>query len=106
MARLWRELRHGPHGRDRYLVAGALVSLTGSGPSPEVHMVLPGPGGLGFRWRMGGRVLGNEDAAGTLGRIGAGQVTLALLPRRVDGVERYLATRPGGLERGRISVLE
>ncbi len=80
VARLWRELRHGPHRRDRYLVAGTLVSLTGSGPAAEVDMILPGPGGLGFRWRHGGRVLANEDAAGTLARIEAGELTRALLP--------------------------
>jgi hypothetical protein len=80
VARLWRELRHGPHGRDRYLVAGTLVSLTGSGPAAEVDMILPGPGGLGFRWRHGGRVLANEDAAGTLARIEAGQLSRVLLP--------------------------
>jgi hypothetical protein len=43
-------------------------------------MILPGPGGLGFRWRHGGRVLANEDAAGTLARIDAGEASRVLLP--------------------------
>jgi hypothetical protein len=80
MGRLLRELRHGPHGRDRYLVAGTVVTLTGSGPAAEVDMVLPGPGALGFRWRHGGRAFANENATGTLARIEAGQVSRALLP--------------------------
>jgi hypothetical protein len=80
MARPWRELRHGPHGRDRYMVAVMLVTLTGSGPAAEVNRILPGPGGLGFRWRHGGREFAKEDAAGTLARIEAGHVSRVLLP--------------------------
>jgi hypothetical protein len=79
MARLRRELRHGPHGRDRYPVAGVLVTLTGSGPA-ELNMVLPGPAGLGMRWRLGGRVLAAEDAGQTLVRIETGQLSAGLLP--------------------------
>jgi hypothetical protein len=96
LARLRRELRHGPHGRDRYLVAGTLVSLTGPGPPPELNMVLSGPAGLGLRWRLGGRTLPAEDAADTLARVEAGGWSPALLP--------WVPLMRGGGEEGLIAA--
>jgi hypothetical protein len=78
--RLRREIRHGPHGRDRYHVAGLLVNLTGVGPERDLDMVLPGPAKWGTWSRVGGHDLVSLDAATTLTRIAADEVTAALLP--------------------------
>ena len=37
-----RQLRHGPHGRDKYLVGGLLFNLTGPAQSGRLDMVPPG----------------------------------------------------------------
>jgi hypothetical protein len=80
LGRLRREVRHGPHGRDRYPVAALLVNLTGTGPGRDLDMVLPGPAKWGTWSRVGGADLVTVDAAATLARIAADEVTAALLP--------------------------
>src|SRR5947209_10203080 len=57
MGRLRQELRQGPHRRDLYPVAAAVVNLTGPAPEDNLDMVLPGPGGFGWRWRLAMRTL-------------------------------------------------
>lgn len=80
LARLRRELRHGPHGRDRYLIAAAVINLTGP-PQPDgLEMVLPGATGIELRWRIHVRTMSAENAATTLAGIENGQIARCLLP--------------------------
>jgi hypothetical protein len=80
LGRLRREVRHGPHGRDRYPVAALLVNLTGAGHGRDLDMMLPGPAKWGTWSRVGGADLVSVDAAAALARIAAREVTAALLP--------------------------
>jgi hypothetical protein len=80
LAGVRRELRHGPHGRDRYPVAAALVQLTGPRPNDTLDMVLPGADGIGLRFKVAVRTLAEEKATETLAGIAAGQLAAALLP--------------------------
>jgi hypothetical protein len=78
-ARLMRKLRHGPHRRDRYLVAVVLILLTGKRDELALEMRLPGTD-LTLNWR--GRVvsLATEQAHATLERIGRGELGRSILP--------------------------
>ena len=49
LVRLWGQLRHGPHGRDRYQSGAVLVQLTVMAPSVSLDMVLPGNAGVELR---------------------------------------------------------
>ncbi|MGL4552111.1 MAG: hypothetical protein ACRC33_13100, partial [Gemmataceae bacterium] len=67
--RFRRELRHGPHGRDRYRLAGALVFLTGGPARDEIDDELPGGDStLSFRPRV--LRLASEGAVATMDKIG------------------------------------
>ena len=80
VARLRRELRHGPDRLGRYRVAAALVHLTGSRAPELLDMTLPGAPALGLRLRIISRALRDEPAAATLAEIAAGRATRWLLP--------------------------
>jgi hypothetical protein len=78
-SRLLRKLRHGPRRRDRYLVAGVVLFLTGRKHDLGLDMKLPGTE-LGMSWKAGSRCLAIRKAAVTLGRIGRGQLGRSVLP--------------------------
>jgi hypothetical protein len=80
LGRLGRELRHGPHGRDRYQLAAAVVNLTGTGVVVSVEMVLPGEAGPELRFRPRARNLREVSAAETLAGIASGAIARCLLP--------------------------
>jgi hypothetical protein len=75
VGRLYVEMR--PTG---YRVAGVVVNLTGPPQPDTLTMVLPGMEEYGLRLRAVQRSLREEDAAGTLGGIGAGRLARCLLP--------------------------
>jgi hypothetical protein len=79
VARLRRELRHGPERRGKYTVIPALLNLTGPPQPSTLDMELPGTAAklsLGVELRT----LREEDAAGTLARIATGEVARCILP--------------------------
>jgi hypothetical protein len=80
LARLRRELRHGPHGRDRYLMGAAVVYLTGSPAGPALDMTLPGQADVQLIWRGRRVAMEDEDAIAALTAIGENRVSRALLP--------------------------
>jgi hypothetical protein len=94
VARLRRELRHGPDQRGRYRAVGALVNLTGPAQPDTLAMALGGPTGVGLRFQVILRTLRDEDAGRTLADIAAGRVTRALLP--------LIPLLRGGRDRGTI----
>lgn len=49
LARVWRELRHGPRRRGKYAVVGALLTLTGPAQADVLAMALPTVPGVGLR---------------------------------------------------------
>jgi hypothetical protein len=80
VARLRREVRHGPHGRDKYPVAAAVLHLTGN-PSAEIlEMVLPTSHPIGLHWHMVSRGLAGESAPALLDAISQGEHSRCLLP--------------------------
>ncbi len=80
LARLRRELRYGPHGRDRYSIGVAVLNLTGVAQTDRIEMVLPGGDGVEFCWRFLVVTMADKDAAETLRMIRDGQASLCLLP--------------------------
>jgi len=80
LARLRRELRHGPGRPDKFLVAAGLVHLTGPPSADTLEMTLPGGSPVGLRLRIASRALRDEDAAATLAEIAAGQTSRWILP--------------------------
>jgi hypothetical protein len=80
LARLRRELRHGPHGRDRYLLGAVVVYLTGSPPDPSLDMALPGQDDVALSWRVRPVPMAREDAVAMLAGIEDNRVSRALLP--------------------------
>ena len=78
-ARLMRKLRHGPHRRDRYQVAGVLLLLRGKKGDLELHARLPGTN-IGLDWTARTMSLANQQAAATLERIGKGELGKSILP--------------------------
>jgi hypothetical protein len=79
LARLLRKLRHGPRRRDRYLVAGVVLFLSGRRKDLKLHMQLPGTDvvlSCAFR----AVCLAEERAAATLERIGKGELGRSILP--------------------------
>jgi hypothetical protein len=77
--RVLRKLRHGPHRRDRYLVAAVLILLTGKRATLELHMDLPGTD-LGLHWKPGLFCLADEQASATLERVARGELGRSVLP--------------------------
>jgi len=75
-----RELRHGPYGRDKYLVSAVVVNLTGVGSDAALEMTFPGTTGLKLSWQPGVRNLVTFDATGALAKIQAGQIARCVLP--------------------------
>jgi len=80
LARLRRELRHGPDRRDKYRVVAALVHLTGRRAPDTLDMTLPGDPAIGLRLRVVSRSFRDESAAATLAAIEAGRASRWLLP--------------------------
>ena len=64
LGRLGRERRHGPHGRDRYLLAAVVVNLTGTGETVSLEMVLPGQTGVELRLTESFQTVGQRDVDG------------------------------------------
>jgi len=78
-ARLLRKLRHGPHLRDKYLVAGAVIFLSGRRKDLKLQMRLPNTDvDLGVTLRA--ISVARESAAATLERIGRGELGRSILP--------------------------
>jgi hypothetical protein len=80
LARARRELRYGPHGRDKYLAALAVINLTGVAPHNSLDMILPGSTGVAFRCQARGLTFAQVDAGQTVADIRAGQTARCLLP--------------------------
>jgi hypothetical protein len=80
MARARRELRYGPHGRDKYLTALAVINLTGPEPHSVLDMELPGATDATFRCRARGLTFAKVSAGQTLAEVRAGQTARCLLP--------------------------
>ena len=80
LVRLRGELRHGPHGRDRFQLGAALIQLTGTAPAVSLDMVLPGNAGVELRWRARVRAMEEEDATAFLAEIDGGRIGRGLLP--------------------------
>ena len=80
LARLRRELRHGPKRRDKFHVAAALVHLTGPPCVDSLEMILPGESPIGLRLQIASRAMRDENAATILAEIAEGQTSRWLLP--------------------------
>jgi hypothetical protein len=80
LARLRRELRHGPRRRDKFRVAAALVQMTGRRPLDTLDMTLPGESSVGLRLAVAVKNLRDEEAAATLAEIDGGRASRWLLP--------------------------
>jgi hypothetical protein len=92
MARLRRELRCGPQRRDKYQVVAAVVNLTGAPQNDTLEMALPGLASPVVRIQVVTRTMREEDAALTLDRIAAGEVSRCLLS--------WISLMRGGAEPG------
>jgi hypothetical protein len=92
MARLRRELRCGPHRRDKFQVVAAVVNLTGAPQGDTLEMALPGLASPIVRIQAVTRTMREEDAALTLDRIAAGEVSRCLLS--------WISLMRGGAEPG------
>lgn len=83
-----RQLRHGPHGRDKYLVGALLISLTGAKQDGRLDMAPPGRTQLELHWGMEVCTMSEESAATLLRRIAAGELPGDLIvwtPLMADG---------------------
>ena len=80
LARVRRELRHGPQRRGKYAVVGALLNLTGAVQRDTLEMLLPPLLGVGLRLQVVQRTLREEDALSTLQGIASGAVARCILP--------------------------
>ena len=79
-ARVRRELRPVPGQPGKYFVAGTLVLLTGPSQAGGLDMRPPGATGLRLCLETGPRSLREEDAADTLRRVAAGQLSRCVPP--------------------------
>jgi hypothetical protein len=79
LARLRRELRHGPERRDKYQVVAAVLNLTGPVQPDLLEMSLPGPVVPNLALHAVVKTLRAEDAAATLDDIAAGRIARCLL---------------------------
>ena len=80
LARLRRELRHGPRRRDKFRVAAGLVQLTGRRPAETLDMTHPGANPVGLRLTVALKSLRDEKAAVTLAEIADGRLGRWILP--------------------------
>ncbi len=80
VARLRREVRHGPGGRGQFRVVAAVVNLTGPAQPDALDMRLDAPAGVGLRLQVVVRTLRTEGAAGTLEDVAAGRTSRVVLP--------------------------
>jgi hypothetical protein len=76
--RVFRKLRHGPRRRDRYLVAGVVIVLTGRQPSLAVDMALPGTDLL-FKWQALPFNVSQQPFQATMERIGRRELGRSVL---------------------------
>jgi hypothetical protein len=80
---LWRfrrELRHGPHGQDKYPFVTALIFLTGRCSEREVRVKLPGEAGVIHVLAPRVLELESEDAVAFLDAIEQNRLSAVLLP--------------------------
>lgn len=80
LARFRREIRHGPHGRDKYLLGAAVINLTGGVQGGSLDMALPGSTGIGLHWHIHVRTMAEENAAAIRQGINQRQIPRCLLP--------------------------
>jgi hypothetical protein len=80
LARLRVEIRHGPHGRDKYPIAAGVLNLTGTTTGDVIEMLLPGDTGIGLHWRLLRRNLAAESAPALLQAVASGEQAGCLLP--------------------------
>ncbi len=83
-----RQLRHGPLGRDKYLVGALLINLTGAKQDGRLDMAPPGRTQLELHWGMEVCTMSEESAATLLRRIAAAELPRDLLvwtPLMADG---------------------
>ncbi len=79
LLRIFRRVRHGPHGRDPYLVAGILIVLSGEPRAMQVEMRLSDTP-LCLGWVVAVMNIAKQDAMETLRRITAGSLGRGILP--------------------------
>lgn len=79
VARIRREVRPGETRSIRYLVAAALLNLTGGVQSDVLQMDLVNPGSAGLRLQIILRTMSEEDSADLLERIRLGSTSRAML---------------------------
>jgi hypothetical protein len=92
---LHEELRHGPHGQDRYLMMAGIVDLTEQKLPTGLPWQPPGaPPGIGMLNGVWARHLYRESAAATLADIDAGRAPHCLLA--------WISVMQGGEEDGNI----
>jgi hypothetical protein len=80
MLRFRRERRPTSDPRLKYQVAGVLLNLTGPGQPGTLAMRLPGMAEFGLSRRVVRLAVREEDAAASLARIAAGELSRAVLP--------------------------
>jgi hypothetical protein len=115
--RLYRELRHGPHGQDRYLMMGAILNLEDYEQAGTLSMVPPVAGGaIGLKNAVWVRNVRLEKAAVVLAQIAAGATARCILvwvPMMIGGAEpgimaewrRLAGEEPNPLMRANYAVL-
>jgi hypothetical protein len=79
LARLRRELRHGPERRGKYQVIAAVLNLTGPAQPDLLEMALPGLVRPGLAFSAVVKTLRQEDAAAALDGIAKGRVARCIL---------------------------
>jgi hypothetical protein len=90
---LHQELRHGPHGQDRYPMMAGIVNLTEGTLPSSLSWVPPGRAeGVGLQGGVWVRNVYTEDAAATLAGVVAGTIARCLLP--------WIALMQGGEQEG------
>jgi hypothetical protein len=77
--RVLRRVRHGPHGREPYQVAGALIVLKGEQRGMEIQMELPDTS-LRFSWAASVMNEAKQDAKEVMAQIKAKKLGLGILP--------------------------
>jgi hypothetical protein len=79
LGRLLRKLRHGPHHRDPYLMAGVVIFLTGRKKELGLKMHLPGTD-IALNWKVGVRSMGLRQATASLKQLDRGKLGRVVLP--------------------------
>jgi len=98
VVRLRRELRHGSQRKNKYLVAGALLNLTGPAQKPLLEMLLSTVPEIGLRFNVLVRTLREEEAASMLAAIESGETARCIPP--------WIPLMHGGKEAGIIAIVK